>query len=40
MLGAVVLEHAAQVAQAREQHQVAEEDARAYAALDQPEQKR
>ncbi len=40
VLGAVVLEHAAQVAQAREQQQVAEEDRRAHDALDQPEQRR
>ena len=40
VLGAVVLEHAAQVAQAREQHEVAEEDRGAQDALDQPEQER
>ena len=40
MLGAVVLEHAAQVAQAREREQVAEEDRRAQQALDEPEEER
>ena len=40
MLGAVVLEHAAQVAQARERQQVAEEDRRAQQALDEPEEER
>ena len=40
MLGAVVLEHAAQVAQPREQQQVAEEDRGPHDALDQPEQDR
>ena len=38
MLGAVVLEQPAQVALARQQRQVAEEDRGAHAALDQPEQ--
>src|SRR3954447_12191396 len=40
VLGAVVLEDAAQVAQAGEQRDVAEEDRRAQDALDQPEQQR
>ena len=40
MLGAVVLEDAPQVAQARERDQVAEEDRGAEHALDQPEQER
>ncbi len=40
MLRAVVLEHAAQVAQAREQQHVAEEDRRAHQPLDHPEQHR
>src|SRR3954447_18380189 len=40
VLGAVVLEHAAQVAQAREQRDVAEEDRRAQDALDEPEEQR
>ena len=38
VLGAVVLEHAAQIAQPREQEQVAEEDRRAHQSLDQPEE--
>ena len=40
VLGAVVLEHAAQVAQAREQREVAEEDRGAQDPLDEPEQER
>jgi hypothetical protein len=40
VLGPVVLEDAAQVAQARQQQQVAEEDAGAQHALDEPEQER
>ena len=40
VLGAVVLEHAPQVGQAREQPQVAEEDRGAHDALDDPEQER
>jgi hypothetical protein len=40
VLGAVVLEHAPQVAQAREQHEVAQEDRGADDALDQPKQER
>ena len=40
MLGAVVLEHAAQVRQPRQQQQVTEEDRCAQHAFDQPEQHR
>src|SRR5215217_2150020 len=40
VLGAVVLEHAPEISQARERQQVAEEDGRADQALDEPEEER